>query len=60
MQFAMSRETASFGELIVVYQRYNAMKLIKLQPGAQFQCKLGTFRHEDMVGPLGRKIFDTK
>lgn len=45
------------GDLVIVYERHDALDHLYLRPGSIFQNKFGCFPHNDMIGkPFGSKI----
>ena len=46
------------GDLVISYERHDALDHFYLSAGKIFQNKYGHFHHEDMIGkPFGSKIF---
>lgn len=49
------------GDLVIVYERHDNMKAIKVKEGADFQNRYGVFKHSDWIGkPFGSKVFSNK
>ncbi|XP_074292066.1 uncharacterized protein LOC141618904 [Silene latifolia] len=49
------------GDLVVVYERHDQMKPIKVTEGAVLQNRFGVFKHSDWIGkPFGCKVFSNK
>jgi tRNA (adenine57-N1/adenine58-N1)-methyltransferase len=46
------------GDLVVIYERHDALDHFYIQKGQIFQNKFGAFHHADFIGkPFGSKIF---
>lgn len=46
------------GDLVVLYEGYNAMDQLTIRRGATFNNRFGTFHHKDFIGkPFGSKIY---
>lgn len=46
------------GDLVIVYERDDRMKPVKVTPGSAYQNRFGSFNHSDWVGkPFGSKVF---
>ncbi|XP_051152996.1 uncharacterized protein LOC127266690 [Andrographis paniculata] len=46
------------GDLVIVYERYNSMKPVKVSAGGVLQNRFGLFKHSDWIGkPFGSKVF---
>ncbi|KAL4178628.1 hypothetical protein AMTRI_Chr13g83210 [Amborella trichopoda] len=51
----------SEGDLVIVYERHDSMKAIKVQDGSELQNRFGVFKHSDWIGkPFGSKVFNQK
>ncbi|XP_073104525.1 uncharacterized protein [Elaeis guineensis] len=49
------------GDLVIVYERHDNMKAIKLQKDSVFQNRFGVFKHSDWIGkPFGSKVLSNK
>ncbi|KAF6164113.1 hypothetical protein GIB67_017697 [Kingdonia uniflora] len=49
------------GDLIIVYERHDNMKVIKVCEGSELQNRFGVFKHNDWIGkPFGSKVLSTK
>ncbi|KAF5198816.1 tRNA (adenine(58)-N(1))-methyltransferase catalytic subunit TRM61 [Thalictrum thalictroides] len=49
------------GDLIIVYERHDSMKAIKVCDGSELQNRFGVFKHSDWIGkPFGSKVFSSK
>ncbi|XP_077253918.1 uncharacterized protein LOC143892891 [Tasmannia lanceolata] len=49
------------GDLVIVYERHDIMKAIKVCEGSELQNRFGVFRHSDWVGrPFGSKVLSNK
>lgn len=49
------------GDLVVVYERHDHMKAVKVTDGAMLQNRFGAFKHSDWIGkPFGSKVFSNK
>lgn len=49
------------GDLVIVYERHDNMKAIKVQNGSVFQNRFGIFKHSDWIGkPFGSKVLSNK
>ncbi|KAL9240726.1 hypothetical protein vseg_014912 [Gypsophila vaccaria] len=49
------------GDLVIVYERHDQMKPIKVADGAVLQNRFGVFKHSDWIGkPFGSKVFSNK
>ncbi|KAI0488284.1 hypothetical protein KFK09_028112 [Dendrobium nobile] len=49
------------GDLVIVYERHDNMKAIKIKVGLDFQNRYGVFKHSDWIGkPFGSKVFSNK
>lgn len=49
------------GDLVIVYERHDSMKAIKVCESSEHQNKFGVFRHSDWLGkPFGSKVFSNK
>lgn len=45
------------GDLVITYERHDSMGHLYLECGKVFDCKFGSFRHDDFIGkPFGTKI----
>lgn len=51
----------SDGDLVIVYERHDNMKAVKVQEGSVFQNRYGVFKHSDWTGkPFGSKVLSNK
>ncbi|KAJ6790905.1 tRNA (adenine(58)-N(1))-methyltransferase catalytic subunit TRMT61A-like [Iris pallida] len=51
----------SDGDLVIVYERHDTMKAVKVRSGSDFQNRFGVFKHSDWVGrPFGSKVTSHK
>ncbi|XP_010524300.1 PREDICTED: tRNA (adenine(58)-N(1))-methyltransferase catalytic subunit TRMT61A-like isoform X2 [Tarenaya hassleriana] len=64
---AESKKALSFkryvdeGDLVIVYERHDAMKPVKVCKDAVLQNRFGVFKHSDWIGkPFGTKVFSSK
>ncbi|XP_030953907.1 tRNA (adenine(58)-N(1))-methyltransferase catalytic subunit TRMT61A [Quercus lobata] len=49
------------GDLVIVYERHDNMKAIKVCQGSVLQNRFGVFKHSDWIGkPFGSKVFSNK
>ncbi|KAK7853671.1 uncharacterized protein LOC111999146 [Quercus suber] len=49
------------GDLVIVYERHDNMKAIKVCQGLVLQNRFGVFKHSDWIGkPFGSKVFSNK
>ncbi|ONK63391.1 tRNA (adenine(58)-N(1))-methyltransferase catalytic subunit TRMT61A [Asparagus officinalis] len=49
------------GDLVIVYERHDSMKAIKVNNGSELQNRFGVFKHADWIGkPFGSKALSTK
>lgn len=49
------------GDLVIVYERHDNMKAVKICEDAAFQNRYGMFKHSDWIGkPFGTKVFSNK
>lgn len=49
------------GDLVILYERHDRMKAIRVQSGAETGNKFGVFSHSDWIGrPFGTKVFSKK
>ncbi|KAG1371286.1 tRNA (adenine(58)-N(1))-methyltransferase catalytic subunit TRMT61A [Cocos nucifera] len=49
------------GDLVIVYERHDNMKAVKVQKGSVFQNRFGIFKHSDWIGkPFGSKVLSNK
>ncbi|XP_078432151.1 S-adenosyl-L-methionine-dependent methyltransferases superfamily protein [Wolffia australiana] len=49
------------GDLVIVYERHDAMKAITVKGGAEIQNRYGVFKHSDWIGkPFGSKVLSNK
>lgn len=49
------------GDLVILYERHDRMKAIRVQSGAETGNKFGVFAHSDWIGrPFGTKVFSKK
>jgi len=49
------------GDLVILYERHDQMKAIRVQSGAEVGNKFGVFAHSDWIGrPFGTKVFSKK
>lgn len=49
------------GDLVIVYERHDNMKAIKVQNGSELQNRFGIFKHSDWIGkPFGSKVLSNK
>eukprot|EP00850_Spirogloea_muscicola_P004098 SM000017S02838 [mRNA] locus=s17:492745:497198:- [translate_table: standard] len=46
------------GDLVVIYERHDRMKAVRVAKGEQLQNRYGVFNHHDWIGiPYGSKVF---
>ncbi|XP_021751714.1 tRNA (adenine(58)-N(1))-methyltransferase catalytic subunit TRMT61A-like [Chenopodium quinoa] len=49
------------GDLVIVYERHDHMKAVKVIGGSVLQNRFGVFKHSDWIGkPFGSKVFSHK
>ncbi|GMH25628.1 hypothetical protein Nepgr_027471 [Nepenthes gracilis] len=49
------------GDLVIVYERHDNMKAVKVNEGGVLQNRFGVFKHSDWIGkPFGSKVFSHK
>ncbi|XP_072978999.1 uncharacterized protein [Typha angustifolia] len=49
------------GDLVIVYERHDNMKAIKVCKGSELQNRFGVFKHSDWIGkPFGSKVLSNK
>lgn len=49
------------GDLVIVYERHDIMKAVKVCESSVFQNRFGVFKHSDWIGkPFGSKVFNSK
>ncbi|KAK4757591.1 hypothetical protein SAY87_018892 [Trapa incisa] len=67
MLFSDSLKKLSFirsikcGDLVIIYERHDVMKAIKVNEGSIFQNRFGVFKHSDWIGkPFGSKVYSNK
>lgn len=49
------------GDLVIVYERHDNMKAVKVCQGTVLQNRFGVFKHSDWIGkPFGSKVFSNK
>lgn len=49
------------GDLVILYERHDRMKAVRVQSGAETGNKFGVFAHSDWIGkPFGTKVFSKK
>ncbi|ONK70435.1 tRNA (adenine(58)-N(1))-methyltransferase catalytic subunit TRMT61A [Asparagus officinalis] len=49
------------GDLVIVYERHDNMKAIKVTNGSEFQNRFGVFKHSDWIGKsFGCKVLSNK
>lgn len=49
------------GDLVILYERHDRMKAVRVQSGAETGNKFGVFAHSDLIGkPFGTKVFSKK
>lgn len=55
------KRCVSEGDLVIVYERHDNMKAIKVCESAVLQNRFGVFKHSDWIGkPFGSKVFSSK
>ncbi|CAA2997101.1 tRNA (adenine(58)-N(1))-methyltransferase catalytic subunit TRMT61A [Olea europaea var. sylvestris] len=51
----------SDGDLLIVYERHDNMKAVKVSESGVLQNRFGVFKHSDWIGkPFGSKVFSNK
>uniref|UniRef100_A0A1D1Z2X6 tRNA (adenine(58)-N(1))-methyltransferase n=1 Tax=Anthurium amnicola TaxID=1678845 RepID=A0A1D1Z2X6_9ARAE len=51
----------SDGDLVIVYERHDAMKAVTVRAGSELQNRFGVFKHSDWIGkPFGSKVLSSK
>ncbi|OMO69436.1 tRNA (adenine(58)-N(1))-methyltransferase catalytic subunit GCD14 [Corchorus olitorius] len=49
------------GDLVIVYERHDSMKAVKVCESSVLQNRFGSFKHSDWIGkPFGSKVFSNK
>ncbi|OVA16973.1 tRNA (adenine(58)-N(1))-methyltransferase catalytic subunit GCD14 [Macleaya cordata] len=49
------------GDLVIVYERHDVMKAVKVCEGSELQNRFGVFKHSDWIGkPFGSKVLSNK
>ncbi|XP_068639906.1 uncharacterized protein [Aristolochia californica] len=49
------------GDLVIVYERHDSMKAVKVCEGSELQNRFGFFKHSDWIGkPFGSKVLSNK
>ncbi|KAK6155205.1 hypothetical protein DH2020_009453 [Rehmannia glutinosa] len=49
------------GDLVIVYERYDSMKPVRVSENGVLQNRFGVFKHSDWLGkPFGSKVFSSK
>ncbi|XP_023516030.1 tRNA (adenine(58)-N(1))-methyltransferase catalytic subunit TRMT61A isoform X2 [Cucurbita pepo subsp. pepo] len=49
------------GDLVIVYERHDVMKAVKVCENSTFQNRFGMFKHSDWIGkPFGSKVLSNK
>lgn len=49
------------GDLVIVYERHDKIKAVKVQKGSDFQNRFGVFKHSDWIGKhFGSKVLSNK
>ncbi|THU57879.1 hypothetical protein C4D60_Mb03t08230 [Musa balbisiana] len=49
------------GDLVIVYERHDKVKAVRVQTGSDFQNRFGVFKHSDWIGkPFGTKVLSNK
>ncbi|KAK8477112.1 hypothetical protein V6N11_024339 [Hibiscus sabdariffa] len=49
------------GDLVIVYERHDTMKAVKVCENSVLQNRFGVFKHSDWIGkPFGSKVFSSK
>lgn len=49
------------GDLVIVYERHDCMKAVKVCQNTAFQNRFGVFKHSDWIGkPFGSMVFSNK
>lgn len=49
------------GDLVIVYERHDVMKAVKVCESSTFQNRFGMFKHSDWIGkPFGSKVLSNK
>ncbi|CAA6665542.1 unnamed protein product [Spirodela intermedia] len=49
------------GDLVIVYERHDAMKPVTVRAGSELQNRFGVFKHSDWIGmPFGCKVLSNK
>ncbi|XP_057983893.1 uncharacterized protein LOC131168466 [Malania oleifera] len=55
------RRCISDGDLVIVYERHDNMKAVKVCEGSVLQNRFGLFKHSDWIGkPFGSKVLSNK
>ncbi|KAL8127612.1 hypothetical protein AgCh_014495 [Apium graveolens] len=55
------KRNVSDGDLVIVYERHDNMKAVKVCESAVLQNRFGVFKHSDWIGkPFGSKVFSNK
>ncbi|XP_024029538.1 tRNA (adenine(58)-N(1))-methyltransferase catalytic subunit TRMT61A [Morus notabilis] len=51
----------SDGDLVIIYERHDSMKAVRVCDGSVLQNRFGVFKHSDWIGkPFGTKVFSNK
>ncbi|XP_068645615.1 uncharacterized protein [Aristolochia californica] len=49
------------GDLVIIYERHDSMKAVKVCEGSELQNRFGIFKHSDWIGkPFGSKVLSNK
>eukprot|EP00123_Amoebidium_parasiticum_P006676 comp17574_c0_seq2/m.17193 comp17574_c0_seq2/g.17193 ORF comp17574_c0_seq2/g.17193 comp17574_c0_seq2/m.17193 type:complete len:357 (-) comp17574_c0_seq2:85-1155(-) len=61
MSFAEFHDTVQFGDTVIFYLGIESMIPVIMEPKQVFRCRLGEFKHEDIVGQkFGTKVYTRK
>ncbi|CAL1358089.1 unnamed protein product [Linum trigynum] len=53
--------TIQNGDLVIVYEKHDSMKAVKVSESSVLQNRFGMFKHSDWIGkPFGSKVFSNK
>lgn len=59
-RISLARPIAA-GDTVIVYERHDSMRAVRVAPGSELQNRFGVFRHADWIGkPFGSKVFSTR
>lgn len=51
----------NYGDLVIIYERHDVMKAVKVNEGSVFENRFGVFKLSDWIGkPFGSKVYSNK